>query len=74
MKSRTLRGTLWTIDAVNELERELIANIEKLDGNPRDIKRLANQVSNQLGKIRALVNAERYLEDNCGVVFIRGDE
>ncbi len=70
-KDVTLRGTLWKLEDVNELERELIKNIEKLDGEEKQLKQIANLVTNKLGLIRALINAERYLEDNCGVKFVR---
>lgn len=70
-KEVTLKGTLWQLEDLNELERELIRNIEKLDGEPKQLKQVANLVTNKLGLIRALINAERYLEDNCGVKFVR---
>ena len=67
---KVLRGTLWKLDDVNELERELLLNIGRLGGDQKSIKRVANLVSNQLGKIRSLIHAERLLEDD-GVEFIR---
>ncbi len=39
-KDVTLRGTLWKLEDVNELERELIKNIEKLDGEESSSSRL----------------------------------
>lgn len=71
MNKPILKGTLWKLEDVNELERELLVNIGRLGGDQKSLKRVANLVSNQLGKIRALCNAERLLEDEDGVEFIR---
>ena len=68
---KVLRGTLWKLEDVNELQRELLVNIGRLDGDQKSLKRVANLVSDKLGLIRALIHAERLLEDEDGVEFIR---
>lgn len=57
----------WKLDEIhledlNELERELVQNIEKLDGRPKDLKRVANMVSTKINLVRALKHAERQLD------------
>ncbi len=71
--TKILKGTTWRLDDANNLELELLENISKLDGPPKEIRRIANAVSNNMSKIRALIHAERFLENNCGVKFIRGE-
>lgn len=66
-----LRGTTWTLEDANDLEQELMLNISRLNGCEKDLKQIANIVSSKFGSIRALIHAERWLEDNMGVKFIR---
>jgi|LakMenEpi03Aug12_release.lakeMendotaPanAssembly.Ray.scaffolds.fasta_scaffold15454_12 hypothetical protein len=70
-EEKVLNGTTWKMEDVNELERELLINIERLNGDEKDLRRIANTVSSNFGKIRSLIHAERYLEENMGVRFIR---
>jgi hypothetical protein len=71
MEEKTLRGTTWTLEDANDLEQELIVNISRLDGSEKDIKRLVNIVSAKFRQVRSLIHAERWLEENMGVQFIR---
>jgi len=70
----TLNGTTWRLEDANDLERELLENISRLDGPPKEIRRIANAISSNMSKVRALIHAERFLEQNCGVKFIRGEK
>ena len=60
-------NSTWKLDEIhledlNELERELVQNIEKLDGRPKDLKRVMNMVSTKINLVRALIHAERILD------------
>lgn len=70
-EKKVLRGTTWDLQELNTLECELLENISRLDGSPKEVRRIANSVSNKLSLVRALIHAERYLEQNCGVKFLR---
>lgn len=65
-------NSVWKLDEIHlddlsELERELVQNIEKLDGRPKDLKRVANMVTTKINLVRALKHAERILESQQGV-------
>ena len=60
-------NSVWKLDEIhledlNELERELVQNIEKLDGRPKDLKRVMNNVATKFNLVRALKHAERELD------------
>jgi hypothetical protein len=70
---KVLKGTSWTMEDVNTLESELLDNISQLNGSPKELRRIANSVSNKMNMVRALLHAERFLETKCGVRFLRED-
>lgn len=61
---KKLKGVPFTRSDINLLERELIENIERLDGEPKELKRLGRVVANRMNFIRAVLDAERIAERN----------
>lgn len=69
-KRERIRALDVSHDEINELEAELIQNIERMDADPKDLKRLARMVGNGLHEWHQALHAQDYLED-IGVEIIR---
>lgn len=67
---KRIHGLPFSLGDINTLERELMDNIERLDGDPKELKRIARVVSNKMSYLRSVLTAERLLE-NDGVEVIR---
>lgn len=68
-----VRGLGVTHEDLSVLEAELAENIERLDGNPKDLKRLARMAGNTIRLWRSVLRAEQILEKN-GVEIVRSDD
>lgn len=69
---KRIRGLGVTHEDLSVLESELSENIEGLDGQSKDLKRIARMVGNTIRLWRSILRAEQILERD-GVEIIRND-
>ena len=70
---KRIRGLGVTHEDLSVLESELSENIEGLDGQSKDLKRIARMVGNTIRLWRSILRAEQILERD-GVEIVRNSE